>query len=215
MSKLLDGKTAIVTGASQGLGLAISTALCTDGASVLMVARDEQKLAEAAAGYPGKGVAAVYASPMERARETASPIARALGLKVRAARGLNECQFGSWTGRRLGDLAKLKAWATVQGQPSTFRFPGGESFAEMQARITGQVVELVALHPGRTIVCVSHADPIKAALASALGTPLDLFQRIVVGPASVSMVLYTPERPMVLTVNSTSPPSGPDPGVDR
>ena len=164
------------------------------------------RLAEAAAGYPGKGVAAVYTSPMERTR---APIARALGLRVRTARGLNECQFGSWTGRRLGDLAKLKAWATVQGQPSTFRFPGGESFAEMQARITGQVVELVALHPGRTIVCVSHADPIKAALASALGTPLDLFQRIVVGPASVSMVLHTPERPMVLTVNSTGPPSGP------
>jgi len=166
------------------------------------------RLAAATAGYPGKGVAAVYASPMERTRETAAPIARALGLRVRTARGLNECQFGSWTGRRLGDLAKLKAWATVQGQPSTFRFPGGESFAEMQARITGQVVELVALHPGRTIVCVSHADPIKAALASALGTPLDLFQRIVVGLTSVSMVLHTPERPMVLTVNSTGPPSG-------
>ena len=167
------------------------------------------RLAEAAAGYPGKGVAAVYTSPMERTRETAAPIARALGLRVRTARGLNECQFGSWTGRRLGALAKLKVWATVQGQPSTFRFPDGESFAEMQARITGQVVELVARHPDRTIVCVSHADPIKAALASALGTPLDLFQRIVVGLASVSMVLHTPERPMVLTVNSTGPPSGP------
>jgi probable phosphoglycerate mutase len=98
---------------------------------------------------------------------------------------------------------KLKAWATVQRQPSAFRFPSGESFAEMQARITGQVADLVARHPGETIVCVSHADPIKAALAQAVGTPLDLFQRLVVGPCSVSAVLHTKERPVVLTINTT------------
>ena len=151
---------------------------------------------------PGR-VAAVYASPMERTRETAAPTARALGLRVRTAAGLNECDFGAWTGRRLRDLMRLKAWATVQRQPSAFRFPGGESFAEMQARITGQVADLVARHPGEAIVCVSHADTIKAALAQALGTPLDLFQRIVVGPCSVSAVQYAPERPTVLAVNST------------
>ena len=152
----------------------------------------------------GQQVAAIYASPMERTRETAAPIARALGLRVRTAPGLNECDFGKWTGRRLKDLMKLKAWATVQRQPSAFRFPGGESFAEMQARITGQVADLVARHPGQTIVCVSHADPIKAALAQAVGTPLDLFQRIVVGPCSVSAVLHTTERPVVLAMNTTS-----------
>ena len=162
-------------------------------------------VAAAIAGRDGTGqqVAAVYASPMERTRETAAPIARALGLRVRTAPGLNECDFGRWTGRRLKDLMKLKAWATVQRQPSAFRFPGGESFAEMQARITGQVADLVARHPGETIVCVSHADPIKAALAQAVGTPLDLFQRLVVGPCSVSAVLHTKERPVVLTINTT------------
>ena len=162
-------------------------------------------MAAAIAGRDGTGqqVAAVYASPMERTRETAAPIARALGLRVRTAPGLNECDFGRWTGRRLKDLMKLKAWATVQRQPSTFRFPSGESFAEMQARITGQVADLVARHPGETIVCVSHADPIKAALAQAVGTPLDLFQRLVVGPCSVSAVLHTTERPVVLTINTT------------
>ena len=164
-----------------------------------------EAVAAAIAGRDGTGqqVAAVYASPMERTRETAAPIARALGLRVRTAPGLNECDFGRWTGRRLKDLMKLKAWATVQRQPSTFRFPSGESFAEMQARITGQVADLVARHPGETIVCVSHADPIKAALAQAVGTPLDLFQRLVVGPCSVSAVLYTTERPVVLTINTT------------
>lgn len=166
-------------------------------------------LVDAAHRLPGRGVAAVYASPMERARETAAPIARALGLRVRTARGLNECDFGRWTGRRLRDLSRLKAWRTVQRQPSQFRFPGGESFAEMQARVTGQVADLVACHPGETIVCVSHADPIKAVLAQSLGTPLDLFQRIVVGPCSTSAVLHDAERPTVLHVNATHHLSGP------
>ena len=163
----------------------------------------------AATTNSSRPVAAVYASPMERTRETAAPIARALGLRVRTASGLLECDFGRWTGRRLKDLMKLKAWTTVQRQPSAFRFPGGESFAEMQARIAGQVAELVACHPGETIVCVSHADPIKAALAQSLGTPLDLFQRIVVGPCSTSAVLHDAERPTVLHVNATHHLSGP------
>ncbi len=177
-------------GRAPGLHLSDGGRAQADAVAATIAARDGQ-------------VAAVYASPMERTRETAAPIAKALGLRVRTATGLNECDFGRWTGRRLKDLMKLKAWATVQRQPSAFRFPGGESFAEMQARITGQVAELVARHPGETIVCVSHADPIKAALAQAVGTPLDLFQRLVVGPCSISAVLHAPERPVVLTVNST------------
>ena len=139
-----------------------------------------QRIASGAKYLPGKGVAAIYSSPMARAQETAAPIARALGLRVRSAKGLNECDFGRWTGRRIRVLSKLKAWRTVQRQPYQFRFPDGESFPEMQARITGQVTELAEKHRGGTIVCVSHADTIKAALASALGTPLDLYQRITV-----------------------------------
>ncbi len=165
-------------------------------------------LADGASRFPGGGVAAVYASPMERARETATPIARALNLRVRTARGLNECDFGRWTGRRLKDLYKLKAWRTVQRQPSQFRFPGGESFAEMQARMTGQVADLVAAHPDGTIVCVSHADTIKAALAASLGTPLDLFQRLTVGTCSISAVLHTDNHPIVLAVNTHGPLTG-------
>ena len=161
-------------------------------------------LAGASAGMPGGGVAAVYSSPMERTRETAAPIARAVGRRVRTAPGLIECDFGRWTGRRLKELSRLKAWRSVQRQPSTFRFPGGESFAEMQARITGQVAELVLEHPGETIVCVSHADPIKAALSAALGSPLDMFQRLVVGPCSVSAVLHTDDHPVVLSLNGSA-----------
>ncbi|RMH68600.1 MAG: MSMEG_4193 family putative phosphomutase [Actinomyces sp.] len=148
-------------------------------------------------------VRAVYASPMERTRETAAPIARACGLRVRRHRGLIECDFGEWTGRRLANLRRRREWRTVQRHPSSFRFPGGESFAEMQARGLAAVTDLVARHPGEAIVAVSHADVIKAVMASALGTPLDLFQRIVIGPCSISAVVYGPEGPTVLAVNST------------
>ena len=150
-----------------------------------------------------KDVAAVYASPLERTRETAKPIAAARGLKVRIDRGLLECDFGGWTGSKLKDLMKLPEWQTVQRYPSGFRFPDGESFAEMQTRMVGALDTLVARHPGETIVAVSHADPIKAALAQALGTHLDLFQRIVVSPCSISAVLYGPTGPAVLAANST------------
>ena len=91
----------------------------------------------------------------------------------------------------------------MQRNPSGFRFPGGESFTEMQTRICGAVDRLRAAHPGQTIVAVSHADPIKAAVAHAMGTHLDLFQRIVVSPCSVSAVLYGVDGPVVLAVNST------------
>lgn len=151
-----------------------------------------------------KRIDAVYSSPLERARETAAPIARACGLRTTTARGLLECDFGSWTGEKLKTLMKLPEWQTVQRSPSTFRFPGGESFTEMQTRMVTCLEALRTKHPGGTIVCVSHADTIKAAVAHAIGTPLDLFQRIVISPASISTIAYTPGGPIVLAVNSTA-----------
>jgi probable phosphoglycerate mutase len=149
-------------------------------------------------------IAAVYASPLERTRETAAPIARALGLKVQTDRGLLECDFGDWTGAELKVLMKKPEWNTVQRYPSGFRFPGGESFTAMQARIVTAVAELTRKHPGEAIVAVSHADPIKAAVNDALGSHLDLFQRIVISPCSVTAISYGPVGPTVLAVNSTS-----------
>ena len=151
----------------------------------------------------GDKVAAVYASPLERTRETAAPIAKALGQRVKTERGLLECEFGEWTGQQLKALMKLPEWRTVQSHPSGFRFPSGESFSEMQVRITSALARLVAAHPGKSVVAVSHADPIKAAVADAMGTHLDLFQRIVVSPCSVTAILYGTGGPTVLCVNST------------
>jgi probable phosphomutase (TIGR03848 family) len=148
-------------------------------------------------------VDAIYASPLERARETAAPIAKATGVKVKVDRGLLECDFGDWTGSELKELMKLPEWRTVQKAPSTFRFPNGESFSEMQVRIVSALDRLRSAHPGGTIVCVSHADPIKAAMAHALGTHLDLFQRIVISTCSISAIGYTTDGPIALTVNST------------
>jgi probable phosphomutase (TIGR03848 family) len=148
-------------------------------------------------------IAAVYASPLERTRETAAPIASALGVKTKIERGLIECDFGEWTGGELKALYKLPEWATVQRYPSGFRFPGGESFAGMQARMAEAIGVLVSRHAGEAVVAVSHADPIKAAVAAALGTHLDLFQRIVISPCSVTAISYGPGGPSVLAVNST------------
>ena len=148
-------------------------------------------------------VDAIYSSPLERARETAAPIAAARSLKVRIDKGLLECDFGEWTGAELKALMKLPEWSTVQRAPSTFTFPGGESFTAMQNRIVGAIDRLRAAHPGGTIVCVSLADPIKAAVAHAMGTHIDLFQRIVISTCSVSAIAYGMGAPVVLTVNST------------
>jgi len=161
--------------------------------------------AEAAAARiaPLKKIAAVYASPLERTRETAAPIAKATGHRVRIDRGLLECDFGEWTGGELKKLNRLPEWTTVQRYPSGFRFPGGESFTEMQTRMVATLERLAAQHRGETVVAVSHADPIKAAVAHALGTHLDLFQRIVVSPCSISAIWYSTGGPAVLATNST------------
>lgn len=163
--------------------------------------RQAESVAERIAQLPR--VDAIYCSPLERARETAAPIARALGQRIKINKGLLECDFGDWTGEKLGTLMKNPSWSTVQRAPSTFRFPNGESFTEMQTRMVSTIDRIRADHPGGIVVCVSHADPIKAAVAHAMGTHLDLFQRIVVSTCSVSAIAYSAHGPIVLTVNST------------
>lgn len=170
----------------------------------LHLSDDGRRQADATARRLGKlpRLAAVYASPLERARETALPIARVRGIALRIERDLAELDIGEWTGLSLKQAARKPEWAIVQRHPSGFRFPGGESFPEMQTRMTAALARLVTRHPGEVIAAVSHADPIKAAVAHALGTPLDLFQRIVIAPASISAIAYRREGPAVLTVNS-------------
>jgi probable phosphomutase (TIGR03848 family) len=154
-------------------------------------------------------LAVVVTSPLERCRETADRINRQLAAPVTVARerGLVECDYGSWTGRALKDLAKEKLWRTVQAHPSAAVFPDGESMASMAARAIAAVrdwdARVEAEHgPDAVWLAVSHGDVIKAVLADALGIHLDAFQRIVVDPASLSVVRYTPLRPFVVATNT-------------
>jgi probable phosphoglycerate mutase len=159
-------------------------------------------------------VAAVYASPMERTTQTAQPIAARHGLEVRALAGVVEADYGDWTGGKIADLAKTEEWKVVQVAPSRARFPGGETIREMQARTVGALDAVVAEHAAATVVVVSHADPIKSALAHYTGMHLDLFQRIHVSPASVSVVDFHPFGAMLVKCNDTggladlAPPPG-------
>jgi probable phosphoglycerate mutase len=132
-------------------------------------------------------IKAIYSSPLERAMETAEPIARALNQEILVREGLIETDIGEWTGKTLKSVRRLKAWRAVQSAPSLFRFPGGESFAETQHRICREIETICAGHVDKDVVaCVSHADPIKLATAYYVGLPLDNFQRLMVSPASIT-----------------------------
>jgi probable phosphoglycerate mutase len=188
-------------------GLTPTTGVKLPGRAPGLHLSDEgRRQADAAAERIGKigKIAAVYCSPITRARETAQPIGRAVKRALRIDRDLADLDIGEWTGMSLKQAARRPEWETVQRSPSTFRFPGGESFPQMQTRMTTALGKIVARHPGQIVVAVSHADPIKAAVAQALGTPLDLFQRIMIAPASITVVSYRRGGPSVITVNSLS-----------
>lgn len=147
-------------------------------------------------------VDAIYSSPLERARETAAPIGAARNLRVRTHKGLLECEYGEWTGAELKALRKLPEWRVVQQHPAAFTFPGGESLSGMQHRFVSALRSIAAAHAGGVVVTVSHADPIRAAISDAMGSHLDMFQRVVVGTASVTAIAYGDLAPAVLTVNA-------------
>jgi probable phosphomutase (TIGR03848 family) len=168
-----------------------------------------EQAARTAARLGAVPLAALVTSPLERCRDTARTIARAHPARPKVAtdRGLTECDYGEWQGRPLKELAREKLWATVQSQPSAATFPGGESMAAMQARAVGAVrrrdAAVEAEHAaGAVWAVVTHGDLVKSILADALGMHLDLFQRIQVDPASISIVRYTSARPYVLATNT-------------
>jgi probable phosphoglycerate mutase len=150
----------------------------------------------------GVRLQAVYSSPLERTRETAAPLARAQGLRVQRRAALGETRYGRWEGESLDRLRRQKIWALVHTAPSLVTFPDGDSFRALQARIVGELERITAQHSG-AVACVSHADPIKLALAHYLGQPLDLFQRLTIEPASISTVQILDGRVRVQSINDT------------
>ncbi len=188
--------TGVLAGRSKGVGL--------DERGV----EQSRAAGERLAGLP---LAAIVTSPLQRCRETAREVnlLQNGGAKVIWEKRLLECDYGSWTGKELKALAKEPLWKTVQAHPSAATFPDGESMAQMMARSVAAVrdwdARVEAEHgPDAVWLAVTHGDVIKAVLADALGMHLDLFQRIGVDPASLSVIRYTPLRPFVLSVNSVA-----------
>jgi probable phosphoglycerate mutase len=168
---------------------------------------DERGRAQAVdlvARFDGVRLTAIYASPLERCAETVSPLARARHIEIRTEPSLIEMDAGSWTGRSLAQLRRTRAWRTVQREPSAFAFPGGgESFPEAQERAVAGIERIARRHRAGSVAVATHGDIVRIVLAHFAGAPLDLFQRIVVDTASVSVVQLDGGRPHVLLVNDT------------
>lgn len=158
-----------------------------------------------AALFSGTRLSAICSSPLERAMETAKPLADAQGLKIIQEPGLLEIDFGSWEGHTLKALRRRKLWSRVQMRPSMAQFPKGESFHQAQFRVVQALDHLLAAHRGKRkqIACVGHSDPIKLAIAHYLGLPLDHFQRLAVAPASVSSLQIQNGHATLLSLNDT------------
>ena len=151
----------------------------------------------------GVRIRALYSSPLERCRETAAPLAKARSMPVRVRRGLLEVDYGEWSGRPLSQLRRTKLWRTVQHAPSAMTFPGGESLLGVQARAVAELGRIAAEHPRDVVAIFTHADVVRLALAHYAGMHLDELQRLVVDPASISVVALGIGVPRLVKVNDT------------
>lgn len=169
----------------------------------LSLNRTGQREADKLAARLGKKhIDLIFSSPLERAVETAVPLAKRLGLDIQISDELNEIDFGPWTRQTFEQLAELPAWQRWNSFRSGTRVPGGETMLEAQTRIVTEILRLGAEYPEQTLALFSHGDVIRAALAYFLGVPLDLFQRLEVAPASVSILLLSEDEPRVVCVNA-------------
>lgn len=157
----------------------------------------------AAEGLALVDFAAIYSSPIDRTMQTARAIARRHRLPVKVRRGLGEIDYGKWTNRPLKALMKTKLWVQVQQFPSAVRFPEGESVREVQSRAVGALEAIAEEHPKGKVCCVSHGDVIKLIAAHYMGVHIDLYQRIVIGPASVSVIALSRLGPRVIALNNS------------
>ncbi|HJR16861.1 MAG TPA: histidine phosphatase family protein [Gemmatimonadales bacterium] len=151
----------------------------------------------------GLAISAIYSSPLERALETAAPIAERQRLRVRTAPGLLEIDFGEWTGRSLAELDSLAEWKAFNRSRNSTRIPGGESTAEVLARSVGELDRLGKIHPeGDLVALVSHGDVLRLLITHFMGAPADLLHRIEISPGSVSILALEAAGPRLLLLNS-------------
>ena len=173
---------------------------------VALNAAGQQQALALAAYLAAVPVHFIYSSPLQRALETAQPLARRKHLRVRVLDALGEVRYGAWQGKSLKELRLRKLWRTVQERPSQMVFPGGEALRAVQTRAVNAVELLAARHAGQTVALFSHGDVIRVTLAHYLGTPLDLFQRIMISTASISEITINPAHMAVVRANFSVPP---------
>jgi probable phosphomutase (TIGR03848 family) len=167
---------------------------------------DERGRRQAAAlveRFEGIRLSALYSSPLERCVETLQPLAEVRRLEIKTSEALIEMDAGDWTGRTLPSLQRTKLWETVQRNPSRFHFPGGESFVDAEARVLDEVERIVARHPRGRVVVSTHGDLVRLLISHYTGAHLDQFQRVIAGPASISVVHLGEDVPRILLVNDT------------
>ncbi len=168
--------------------------------------RGYQQVADLATALKAVPLKAIYASPLERAVESAEPIATDHKLEIQIRPDLMDNNIGAWQGRTLKQLRRIKKWQIVQQAPSRFRFPGGESFLETQTRVVSCLDEIAADYKPKDIVAVVfHADPIKLAVAHYLGMPLDHFQRLGCDTASVTVLYLSATGAHLIKLNQGPP----------
>lgn len=183
-----------------GLCDPVGTVIAGRGVGVHLNATGVQQVRKLARSLGRFPIVAIYSSPLERARETAAPLAERLGLQVRISRALEELNFGTWTGRTIASLADDPLWRRFNTERGATRIPGGETMGEVVDRASQGVARMAADHPEGLVAAVSHGDVIRALLAHYSGLSLDYMLRLEVSPASVSAVRLDSE-PRLLTVN--------------
>lgn len=186
--------------------------------------KQAQALARALEHAP---IEAVYSSPLERALETAQPLAEARGLTVQIRPALSEVDYGDWQGRTYKQLRRAKLWKTVQDDPASVRFPNGETLVEVQQRVIVELEHLARLHtrppqedqqqpPEAVIAAVAHGDIIRLALAHYLNMTINDFHRLTIFPASLSLIRLQPEqRPLVIHINQIAGFNWPPPPAEK
>jgi probable phosphoglycerate mutase len=174
-------------------------------AGVVLSEKGRAEAEGAARRLAGAGIAAIYASPLERTRETAAIVGRRLGLPVSILDDLAELDFGEWTGKTFDEVRLDPRWPEWAAHRSISCIPGGETMREVQRRVVEALIEMRAQHPDESVVVVSHGDVIRAALVFALGMPLDFYGRIEVATASLSTLRIDAGGIRVIAVNERLP----------
>jgi len=174
---------------------------------VVLSDKGREEAERAAQRLAGAEIAAIYASPMERTRQTGEIVGRRLSLPVTVLDDLAELDFGEWTGKTFDEVRQDPRWPAWASHRSLSCIPGGETMRAVQRRVVEAIMEMRAQHPDEAVVAVSHGDVIRAALVFALGMPLDFYARIEVATASLSTVRIDANGIRVIAINERLAPS--------